>query len=444
MITDKLKSLKGLFPWRKDGPVSDENAALQEIEGEEDFGDIHFSDDIDPEERAKTLRKKAIMITGGAIALFVVTAVAANTFFAPKPEQKEKPLSAAASNVGSPAQGLPSKYSDIAKYQKEADQKNGVVQPTSSMGNNGTNPSRNYATAPTYSNSPRPYSGSGSVYVPTTYAANYSDSPGTSFTSSSTVDKAAEQAEKERQAVINSALAFKVAADVAQGKTPEVTPLANAATPAPEVQQTAYQFSDEAMPESSGNYSLNAGTVIQATLLTGITSDVPNGDVVAQVRQNIYDSLTGTHLLIPQGSRLIGVSGSASGNGNKRIGVAFKRIILPNGASLILPDQKAIDGTGYPGLADIYNDHQGKSYGTAFMSALLGALAQSATGNTSGNDTRSPGQEAVSGAVASILQTGQKMVEKDLNMNPTIEIEPGFQFSVFINQDLLIGEYVDF
>ena len=75
------------------------------------------------------------------------------------------------------------------------------------------------------------------------------------------------------------------------------------------------------------------------------------------------------------------------------------------------------------------------------MSALLAAAAQSATGNTSVSDDRSPGQEAVSGAAAAILSTGNKLVERDAKISPTIEIEPGFQFSVFVNQDLLVGEY---
>ena len=189
---------------------------------------------------------------------------------------------------------------------------------------------------------------------------------------------------------------------------------------------------------------MNAGTVIPATLLTGITSDVPGGDVVAQIRQDVYDSLTGTHLLIPQGSRLIGTSGQAGSRGNKRIGVIFTRIILPSGVSIILPDQKAIDGVGYPGLEDEYTEHKGAAYGSAFMAALLGAAAQSATGDTSGDDERSPGQEAVAGAVAEILRTGEKFVDRELQKQPTITINPGFQFSVFINQDLNLGEYNDF
>ena len=66
---------------------------------------------------------------------------------------------------------------------------------------------------------------------------------------------------------------------------------------------------------------------------------------------------------------------------------------------------------------------------------------QSLTGNTSGTDNRSPGEEAVSGAVASILRTGQQLIAKDVDAQPTIEITPGYQFSVFINQDLSIGAY---
>lgn len=451
MIADMIQSLKGKFKRQKNDVYEKD-----ELESFKDpinhNGEINIEDDLDPEDRANGLKKKRIMIACVIVGAVAVVAVASNVFFSPKPEQKDKPLSAATNNVGNPTQGLPSKYSDLGKYNKDADQKNGVVDPNNPNNSNGnlagkqnvqnTN-TRTYAATPSYSSPPR---SSGATYVPTTYAgssANTGSYSGGNSSAPSSADKAAIAEAKEREAVTNSALAFKIAMDVVQGKSPDAALTANAIT-TPALQQMPYRYSDEETMQSIGSFALTAGTVIQATLLTGITSDVPNGDVVAQIRQNVYDSQTGTHLLIPQGSRIIGVSGAAGGNGNKRIGVVFKRIILPNGASLTLPDQKAIDGVGYPGLADIYNDHQGKTYSTAFTSALLGALAQSATGNSSGSDTRSSGQEAVSGAVASILQTGEKMVEKDLNVNATIEIEPGFQFSVFINQDLLIGEYVDF
>ena len=107
-----------------------------------------------------------------------------------------------------------------------------------------------------------------------------------------------------------------------------------------------------------------------------------------------------------------------------------------------LPDQKAIDGTGFPGLRDKYDDHASTLYRTAFLGALLAAAAQSSTGNSNGYDSRSPGQEAVSGAVAEVLDTAHTIVERDANMAPTITITPGAQFSVFINADIALMEYL--
>ena len=265
----------------------------------------------------------------------------------------------------------------------------------------------------------------------------YVDRP-SSNSGSNVIDRQAEkeraEEEERKQAMISSSLAFNIASDIASGKS-----VKQAIDDNINASDTSSSY-----VASSGSYTLNAGTIIPATLLTGITSDVPNGDVVAQIRQDVYDSLTGTHLLIPQGSRLIGTSGSASSRGNKRIGVIFTRIILPSGNSITLPEQKAIDGVGYPGLEDEYTEHKGAAYGSAFMAALLGAAAQSATGDTSGDDERSPGQEAVAGAVAEILRTGEKFVNRELEKQPTITINPGFQFSVFINQDLNLGEYGEY
>lgn len=435
MILDRVKSL--FHKKRAEDLVEADNEETETFDEAEEqqtgeSGEIDFSDDDDPESRAKTLKKKAIMVTGGAVLLCAITAVASNSFFGTK-EKVDKPLSSqSAASAATPAEQLPDKYSDIGKYQKSKGNdlnSNGsqTGQVTTSQ-NTGQTASR-----PASTTTSRP---AAATYVSTTPAAASSNN---NYRDTAAVEE--EKAAKVQQAINSSALAFKIAAAVSQGQTPEVTPV-TAATGGTQAQitQTAYAFADDES-QDTGSYVLNAGAVIQATLLTGVTSDVANGDVVAQVRQNIYDSLTGTHLLIPQGSRIIGTTGAAGGLGNQRISVVFKRIILPNGASLTLPNQQAIDGTGYPGLMDKYNEHRGKLYQTAFFSALFSAAAQSLTGNTSGSDSRSPGQEAVSGAVASILQTGQKLMDKDANVNPTIEIEPGFQFSVFVNQDLAIGAY---
>lgn len=407
---------------------------------EEDFieedeyasGDVSY-DDIDPAERAKTVKKKLIMVGVGAVAIFAAASVASNALFSggekgENAQQQTGPTGTV--TAGTPADAFPAKYSEIAQTQGKQ-QTNGH---NHAAGSDMRNPPLDTVPQPT------------PVRVETVPAGATPSAPvmqtidPSAGSRAQAAEKAAEQAAKERAIIDGSALAFQIAKAIADG-TPvaAIQPIGNAAVNSGStVQNISYTPPSSPVQNGGGGYILNAGSVIQATLLTGVTSNVPNGDVVAQVRQDIYDSLTGRYLLIPQGSRLIGKTALAGG---KRIGVVFQRIILPNGASLTLPDQQAIDGVGYPGLVDKYDDHRGSIYRAGFITALLGAGMQSLTGNTSGTDNRSPGEEAVSGAVASILRTGQQLIAKDIDAQPTIEITPGYQFSVFINQDLSIGAY---
>ena len=412
---------------------------------EEDFieedgyssGDVSY-DDTDPAERAKTVKKKLIMVGVGAVAIFAAASVASNALFSGSSEgernaqQQTGPTGTV--TAGTPADAFPAKYSEIAQTQGKQ-QTNGH---NHAAGSDMRTPQRD----PQLDTAPQPTP----VRVETVPAGIAPSAPvmqtidPDAGSRAQAAEKAADQAAKERALIDGSALAFQIAKAIADG-TPvaAVQPIENAAVNAGNtVQNISYTSPSPPVQNGGGGYVLNAGSVIQATLLTGVTSNVPNGDVVAQVRQDIYDSLTGRYLLIPQGSRLIGKTALAGG---KRIGVVFQRIILPNGASLNLPDQQAIDGVGYPGLVDKYDDHRGSIYRAGVITALLGAGMQSLTGNTSGTDNRSPGEEAVSGAVASILRTGQQLIAKDVDAQPTIEITPGYQFSVFINQDLSIGAY---
>lgn len=426
-IKEKISNIMNRFKRKKqtDDEFDFETAQTPPDE-EKDNGSVDYVEDV-PETR--TIRKKRILLAMGAVAVFITAAVVSKTFFDEKKQAPERPLSTA-NAAYNPAQGLPDNYADIAKYQqqanKDAKRKELDQVRANSQSPANTKPKAQKVQTVDTRNEPERVQTVRTVSAPVSRISS---------ASSSNTDRAAREAEKEREAIINSALAFSVASAIASG---EDIPASAAYTT---TSSSTYYPSDY---EEAQDYTLNAGTVIPATLLTGITSDVPGGDVVAQIRQDVYDSLTGTHLLIPQGSRLIGTSGAAKSRGNKRMEVIFSRIILPNGMSLMLPEQRAIDGTGYPGLEDQYTEHKGAAYGSAFMAALLGAAAQSATGDTSGDDERSPGQEAVSGAVAQILRTGEKFVDRELEKQPTIEISPGFQFSVFINQDLLIGEYHDY
>ncbi len=190
----------------------------------------------------------------------------------------------------------------------------------------------------------------------------------------------------------------------------------------------------------ASDYALQAGTIIPATLLTGINSDL-QGQVVAQVRENVYDSVSGQYLLIPQGARLIGeYGGSKIGTGQERINVVWKRLIFPNGASVDLGSMISIDGAGYAGLKDQVDNHEGQVIGATLLSSVLSAAAQIAAGNTSGIN-ESAGQLAVSGAASSLMTAGSKMVEKDLTISPTIMIQPGIWFEVFVNKDMTLRPY---
>lgn len=188
--------------------------------------------------------------------------------------------------------------------------------------------------------------------------------------------------------------------------------------------------------------SLQAGAIIPATLITGVNSDLP-GQVVAQVRQNVYDSTTGNVLLIPQGSRLIGDYGNTIGQGQERISISWKTVILPNGDSFGLGGMEAVDGGGYIGLQDKVYNHEGKIFGSALLTSALSAVGSIATGNNtvSNGNSMSNAQLAMSGATTNLINAASKLFEKNSDIKPTIVIRPGFNFDIFVNQNLVLQPY---
>lgn len=181
---------------------------------------------------------------------------------------------------------------------------------------------------------------------------------------------------------------------------------------------------------------LTAGTTIPVTLLTGITSKL-SGEVIAQVRQDVYDSLTGTILLIPAGAKLIG---SYSEQSEGRISIAFRSMIMPDTKTIELNSARAIDGIGFSGVKDKYTEHTGRAIGAAAISAAISALAGSGNSGAQ-SDKRSAGQEARDEAIANTMNTINKIVDKKLEAAPTATVRPGFQFNVFLSADLALPEY---
>jgi type IV secretory pathway VirB10-like protein len=195
-------------------------------------------------------------------------------------------------------------------------------------------------------------------------------------------------------------------------------------------------------------YTVMAGSVIPAVMVSGINSDLP-GPILAQVSQNVFDSATGKSLLIPQGSRLIGAYRNASAWGQQRVQIAWQRLIFPNTASMDLPQMPGTDQGGYAGFADRVNNHYLATFGAAAVMSLISAgqmVGQMATfggGGTYGGDGYQPNQWAMagemagSGASGQFGGVGQQMAAQGMNRPPTIEIRPGYQFDVMVTEDLV-------
>ena len=184
---------------------------------------------------------------------------------------------------------------------------------------------------------------------------------------------------------------------------------------------------------------MQAGTVIPAALITGIRSDLP-GQIAAQVTENIYDTPTGRARLIPQGSRLIGTYDSQIAFGQSRVLLVWTRLIMPNGRSIVLERQPGADTGGYAGLEDEVDNHWGALFKAALLSTLLGVGSELGSTSATGNNGDIV-QALRCGSSDSLNQTGQQAVRRNLNIQPTLTIRPGFPVRVIVNRDLVLEPY---
>jgi type IV secretion system protein TrbI len=186
-------------------------------------------------------------------------------------------------------------------------------------------------------------------------------------------------------------------------------------------------------------YTVMAGTIIPAALVTGINSDLP-GQVIATVTEPIYDTGTGRSLLIPQGSRLLGRYDSQVAFGQRRVLLVWTRLILPDTSSIALDKLPGIDPAGYAGLEDGVDWHWGRILSGAALATLLGVsseLAVSDQGSTNGNVVialRNSAQDTTN-------QVGQEITRRNLSVQPTLTVRPGFPMDVMVNKDLILRPY---
>jgi type IV secretion system protein VirB10 len=183
-------------------------------------------------------------------------------------------------------------------------------------------------------------------------------------------------------------------------------------------------------------YQLMAGTVIAASLISGLNSDLP-GFVIAQVTEPVYDSVSGRHLLIPQGSRLLGRYDNTIAFAQERALVVWQRLILPDGSSVLLDNLPATDSSGYAGLADQVDLHTWKLLQGVALATVLGVGSQLATGATD-NDLVKALQQATQ---ATTNRAGQRLVERNLAVQPTLTIRPGWPLRVIVHKDIVLRPY---
>jgi len=186
-----------------------------------------------------------------------------------------------------------------------------------------------------------------------------------------------------------------------------------------------------------GKYELKMGWDIPAILEQGINSDLP-GEVKALVRSNVYDTATGKYLLVPQGSRMVGVYDSQIAYGQNRLQVIWTRIIYPDGSSINLDGMMGQDIQGMAGFHDQVDNHYKRLVGSALLtSAFAAGIELSQRQNTSLLTTPTAGQTASAAVGQQLGQLGTEITRKNLSIQPTIKIPVGYRFNVRVNKDIL-------
>lgn len=184
-------------------------------------------------------------------------------------------------------------------------------------------------------------------------------------------------------------------------------------------------------------WEVKAGALVSAALVTGINSDLP-GPVIAQVTEPVFDHRTGRTILIPQGTRLIGRYDSQVGYGQQRVLVVWTQLVFPSGRSVDLGAMVGLDAAGMSGLTGKTDRHLpvlARAIGLSTLISIGGAAAQNSAGR---RDDQVVLQDAAGGIASAASQTGQRLVERDLQRAPTLRIASGQLVRVLIDRDLVL------
>jgi type IV secretion system protein VirB10 len=187
-------------------------------------------------------------------------------------------------------------------------------------------------------------------------------------------------------------------------------------------------------------YELHAGSIIPATLLTGINADLP-GTILAQVRADVFDSVTGRYLLVPRGAKLVGAYDSRIAQGQRRVLVAWIRLLYPDGSSLDLLGMAGTDPAGYAGFGAKVDEHLSKTFNAGLLLSIIGAGAQLSQPQRSGTLGAVPDiGQTIAGAIGQqIGNTSIQLTQRQLQITPTLEVPPGYLFDVLVDRDVVLS-----
>lgn len=241
-----------------------------------------------------------------------------------------------------------------------------------------------------------------------------------------------------------SNLFFAAAPQVSATRAPRVTSDADAAPPDEPTRprqrgEAGAVYNPNTLAAPVSPFEVKAGAVIPAVLLTAIDT-ARSGPVVAAVTEPVFDTVTGRHLVIPQGSRLIGRHEGESRYGDRRAFVVWDRLLLPNGKSLVLTGAPGVDAQGAVGLVGQVDRRLGPLTLATLFAGAITALGQAAR-DDDGQGTGGLLGDAGDAAAIEAAQVGGRLIDRELEVRPSIRLQAGARVRALVTRDLVLEPF---
>jgi type IV secretion system protein TrbI len=184
-------------------------------------------------------------------------------------------------------------------------------------------------------------------------------------------------------------------------------------------------------------YVVFEGTSIDTVLVNRLDGEFA-GPLKVMVTNPIY-SQDRQHLLVPEGTFILGDVQKVGGLGQKRLAVTFHRLLMPDGYSVDLDQFHGLDQAGATGLKDKVNNHYVEIFGASIALGIISGAAEASNANQGYNQTGS--ETYKQGISSSLAQSGATVLDRFINIPPTITIREGHRIKVYITQDMLLPAY---